>query len=200
MLVSGRVSKLMLILWIIFFVSGNFFSKPSASVFGLVGFIISWSSTTKGNPSKMTIQFALFDAFENGSHLMIPAPEEPASHSERRKKWWPWLLCWLLLRDRMLWQFFEPWSFNIQWFCPQGPWEDGPPNFPFHPNKERKSFINCWWNIRGIFQGYVGGILETWIYNSLKLTASSPLKDNGLGYAVLFWGPGIFLGAFAVSF
>ena len=62
----------------------------------------------------MTIQFALFDAFENGSHLMIPAPEEPASHSERRKKWWPWLLCWLLLLDRMLWQFFEPWSFNIQ--------------------------------------------------------------------------------------
>ena len=28
------------------------------------------------------------------------------------------------------------------------------------PHKERKSFINCWWNIRGIFQGYVGGILE----------------------------------------
>ncbi len=29
-----------------------------------------------------------------------------------------------------------------------------------NPHKERNSFINCWWNLRGIFQGYVGEILE----------------------------------------
>ena len=29
-----------------------------------------------------------------------------------------------------------------------------------NPHEERNSFINCWWNIRGIFQGYVGGILD----------------------------------------
>ena len=45
------------------------------------------------------------------------------------------------------------------WICPQGPWEDTP-DFPFHTHKERNSFINCWWNVRGIFQGYVGEILE----------------------------------------
>ena len=31
-----------------------------------------------------------------------------------------------------------------------------------NPHKERNSFINCWWNFRGIFQGYVGEILESW--------------------------------------
>ena len=38
------------------------------------------------------------------------------------------------------------------------PWEDTP-NFP-KPPKRKNSFINCWWNIRGTFQGYVGEILE----------------------------------------
>ena len=33
-----------------------------------------------------------------------------------------------------------------------------------NPHKERNSLINCWWNIRGIFQGYVGGILESCSY------------------------------------
>ena len=41
------------------------------------------------------------------------------------------------------------------------PWEDTP-NFP-KPPKRKNSFINCWWNIRGTFQGYVGEILESWI-------------------------------------
>ncbi len=31
-----------------------------------------------------------------------------------------------------------------------------------NPHKERNSFINCWWNFQGIFQGYVGEILDTW--------------------------------------
>ena len=29
-----------------------------------------------------------------------------------------------------------------------------------NPHKERNSFINCWWNVLGIFQGYVGEIFE----------------------------------------
>ena len=57
-------------------------------------------------------------------------------------------------------QFDPLWVNYGQWFCPQGPWEDTP-NFPFHPHNEGNSFINCWWNVRGIFQGYVGEILDT---------------------------------------
>ena len=51
-----------------------------------------------------------------------------------------------------------------------------------NPNKERKSFINCWWNIRGIFQGYVGGILDVqvslwrWKLWMLDLTELCHLK------------------------
>ena len=40
------------------------------------------------------------------------------------------------------------------------PWEDTPD--PPKPWKERNSFRNCWWRIPGIFQGYVGKILEKW--------------------------------------
>ena len=29
-----------------------------------------------------------------------------------------------------------------------------------NPQKERDSFRICWWNVRGVFQGYVGEILE----------------------------------------
>ena len=50
----------------------------------------------------------------------------------------------------MSWPFFNDFA-HI-------PWEDTP-NFP-KPHKERNSFIHCWWNIRGIFQNYVGEISE----------------------------------------
>ena len=39
------------------------------------------------------------------------------------------------------------------------PWEDTP-NLPNPPPKKKYFFLNCWWNIRGTFQGYVGEILE----------------------------------------
>ena len=52
-----------------------------------------------------------------------------------------------------------------QWFCPQGPWEDTS-NFPFHAHKERNSFINCWWNVRGILQGmWVRSWRKMWIWS-----------------------------------
>ena len=34
-----------------------------------------------------------------------------------------------------------------------------PQTSPFTPHKERNSCRNCWWRVRGIFQGYVGEIL-----------------------------------------
>ena len=34
---------------------------------------------------------------------------------------------------------------------------------PPHLNKEGNFFINCWWRVRGIFQGYVSEILEIMI-------------------------------------
>ena len=45
-----------------------------------------------------------------------------------------------------------------QWFCPHtlGIY----PKLPQNPHKGRNSFINCWWNVRSIFQGYVGEILD----------------------------------------
>ena len=33
-----------------------------------------------------------------------------------------------------------------------------------NPQKERNPFTNCWWNVRGIFQGYVGEVLEPILY------------------------------------
>ncbi len=42
-------------------------------------------------------------------------------------------------------------------FAHTGRW--APRLFP-KPHKERNSFRNCWWRVRGIFQGYVGEILE----------------------------------------
>ena len=50
------------------------------------------------------------------------------------------------------------WRVDLKhWFCPH---TLGRYPIPPKPHKERNSFINCWWNIRGIFQGYVGGILN----------------------------------------
>ena len=39
----------------------------------------------------------------------------------------------------------------LQWFCPHtlGRY----PKLPQNPHKGRNSFINCWWNVRGIFHG-----------------------------------------------
>ena len=54
------------------------------------------------------------------------------------------------------------------------------PQTSTNPHKERNSFINCWWNIRGIFQGYVGGILES-ICLSFCLAISLSLSI-GLGF------------------
>ena len=47
------------------------------------------------------------------------------------------------------------------------PWEDTP-NFP-KPPKRKNSFINCWWNIRGTFQGYVGEILVVFLLKKAHL-------------------------------
>ena len=55
---------------------------------------------------------------------------------------------------------------SLQWFCI--PWEDTP-DFPKPPR--RNSFRNCCWRVRGIFQGYVGGILDSKISLSLSHAA-----------------------------
>ena len=47
------------------------------------------------------------------------------------------------------------------------PWEDST-NFP-KPPKRKNSFINCWWNIRGTFQGYVGEILVVFLLKKAHL-------------------------------
>ena len=51
-----------------------------------------------------------------------------------------------------------------QWFCPQGPWEDTVEKLPQNLTL-RKKFrkINCWWNVGGIFQGYMDEISEWWL-------------------------------------
>ena len=38
------------------------------------------------------------------------------------------------------------------------PWEDTP-DFP-NPPQGNKFLQNCWWRVQGIFQGYVGEILD----------------------------------------
>ena len=47
------------------------------------------------------------------------------------------------------------------------------PKLPQTPT--RNSFTNYWWNVPGIFQGYVGGILEKWpkVFTKYKNVASS---------------------------
>ncbi len=47
-----------------------------------------------------------------------------------------------------------------------------------NPQKERTSFINCWWNFWGIFQWYVGENLDFRLFGSPK-TSCLPL----------IWGP-----------
>ena len=62
------------------------------------------------------------------------------------------------------------------------PWEDTP-DFP-KPHKERNSFRNCWWRVRGIFQGYVGEILDPlclWILSKSARVFWSllPIESDG---------------------
>ena len=53
------------------------------------------------------------------------------------------------------------------------------PKLPQNQQFERKSFINCWWNIRGIFQGYVGGILERTIFQvQAVIVQITPVQVN----------------------
>ena len=48
---------------------------------------------------------------------------------------------------------------KTQWFCPHNLGRY--PKLPLSPPQfERNWFINCWWRVCGIFQGYVGEILE----------------------------------------
>ena len=49
------------------------------------------------------------------------------------------------------------------------PWEDIP-HFP--KPAQRKSFRKCWWRVRGIFQGYVGEILELLCIHFIYLQTS----------------------------
>ena len=57
------------------------------------------------------------------------------------------------------------------------------------PPNERNSFINCWFRVWGMFQGYVGKILDTWmwcggffwyiyIYNVLSIQKRSHSKST----------------------
>ena len=60
-----------------------------------------------------------------------------------------------------------------------------------NPHKERNSFINCWWNFRGIFQGYVGEILEYWV-NWRRIEKRPENKSSGRNgciyiYMCVFW-------------
>ena len=41
-----------------------------------------------------------------------------------------------------------------------------PGKIPQTPHKETKSFRSCWWNVGGIFQGYMGEILETVFFDA----------------------------------
>ena len=58
--------------------------------------------------------------------------------------------CSMNLVEQLAWKRFNDFA-HI-------PWEDTQtsPN----PHKGRNSFINCWWNVRNIFQGYVGEIID----------------------------------------
>ena len=49
------------------------------------------------------------------------------------------------------------------------PWEDTP---DFLKPAQRKSFRKCWWRVRGIFQGYVGEILELLCIHFIYLQTS----------------------------
>ena len=70
------------------------------------------------------------------------------------------------------------------------PWEDTP-NFP-KPPKRKNSFINCWWNIRGTFHGYVGEILDCTglLYSLCKWVVVHPLyilNNQSYFHCSIFW-------------
>ena len=67
------------------------------------------------------------------------------------------------------------WRISIHWFCPHtlGRY----PKLPQNPTKKTQIFINCWWNVRGIFQGYVGEILDLWVQYSFCCRLLTCLGD-----------------------
>ena len=61
-----------------------------------------------------------------------------------------------------------------RWFCPDtlGRY----PRLPQTPTKKKNPSENCWWRVRGIFQGYVGEILDTsYRNNSIHMGELTPL-------------------------
>ncbi len=60
-----------------------------------------------------------------------------------------------------------------------------------NPQKERNPFINCWWNVWGIFQGYVGEILDhchsSSHVKSCKFSKQSIFQGLSRGISDQFW-------------
>ena len=96
-----------------------------------------------------------------------PDPSSNDSSHTRSKCCWSWGNFFMdYERKNPKWSIKPIWS-NLSklrsMILPTGPLGKYPKLPLSPPQRKEYSFINCWWNVRGIFQGYVGEILEIWV-------------------------------------